>query len=702
MKAKVAFCLLVVCFATLSAKSQAGSFLNKIVLDSSRWYQLNYTTGNLAKMFDGNPNSVAFTGWSKILGNYDAYYPLADGETMRLDSIRMYDKEGVFTTVPMTIYAITDTWERKLIGQFKGEYYNTWVGPYPGRPNVIKLDTPVTNIRYLVLNINANNFPGELELYGFYNKMPYPPLLPPTHYPLKNMTGINGFEWDFEDAIRPRFINEKKMAAMQSFGGFRHYMDWEKLEEVEGRFLFNPVARGGWNYDTIYQRCKASGIEVVACLKTLPPFMINTYPVNERFWDNNPVRYGSDFTNPASYIEMGRVAFQHIARYGSNTNIDTSLVSVYSVPKWFMDPVNTRKIGLNLIKYIECDNERDKWWKGRRGYLTAREYAANLSTFYDGHKNTLGVAVGVKNADPNILVVMGGTAATSTDYLRGMVDWCKEFRGYNADSTVNLCWDVVNYHLYSNNEGTSQSTNSLRGAAPEKSNCAKVAKDFVLAAQRYSKGMPVWITELGYDINQGGPLKAIAIGNRTALQTQADWDLRSSLLYSREGLQKAFFYETYDANIDAPYRFASSGFINKSDTSRKPAADFLFQTKNLFGEYVYQQTLNADPIVDRYMYNDTVMYALVVPDEIGRKQDYILDLGTASFAIIYTPRDGSNDMMHQTVSTINGKITINVTETPCFVVPESSAGNGYVKNEGYDRAVSGSCLVPGQKQQQAK
>ena len=48
--------------------------------------------------------------------------------------------------------------------------------------------------------------------------------------------------------------------------------------------------------------------------------------------------------------------------------------------------IRTREIGLNLIKYVECENERDKWWKGRRAYQTLAEYAANLSAFYDGHK----------------------------------------------------------------------------------------------------------------------------------------------------------------------------------------------------------------------------------------------------------------------------------------------------------------------------
>ncbi len=165
--------------------------------------------------------------------------------------------------------------------------------------------------------------------------------------------------------------------------------------------------------------------------------MLETYPADKRDNENVPVQFGKDFFNPASYIEQAKVAFQFAARYGSNKNINPALLSVNNKPGKDRNDVNTVKAGLGTIKYMECDNERDKWWKGRKAYQTAYEYAANLSAFYDGNKNTMGKGVGVKNADPNMKVVMAGTALPSTEYLKGMVDWCRTHRGYNADGTVN-------------------------------------------------------------------------------------------------------------------------------------------------------------------------------------------------------------------------------------------------------------------------
>lgn len=336
--------------------------------------------------------------------------------------------------------------------------------------------------------------------------------------------------------------------------------------------------------------------------------------------------------------------------------------------RWTGDDINVVKIGLGYIKYMECDNERDKWWKGRKGYQTAFEYAANLSAFYDGHKNTMGAGVGVKNADSTMLVVMAGLASADADYVRGMIEWCRQNRGYKADGSVNLCWDIINYHLYSNDSKSSQSGTPTRGVAPELSEAGQVANEFLLLAHQYAKDMPVWITEAGYDANQGSPYKAIPIGSKNEYATQADWILRTSLLYARAGIEKCFFYEMYDDNFLNPTQFASSGLINQ-DKTRKPAADFVYQFSKMMGSYSYGETLNADPIVDRYEQAGKSVYIVYVPDEVGRTVAYQLNLGTADSVLICTPQIGSNALKIKSARTTNGKLNLTATETPTLVIP---------------------------------
>jgi hypothetical protein len=287
----------------------------------------------------------------------------------------------------------------------------------------------------------------------------------------------------------------------------------------------------------------------------------------------------------------------------------------------------------------------------------------------------MGAGVGVKNADPNMKVVIGGLAGTSVDYVMGMIDWCKQYRGYNSDGSINLCWDVINYHVYHNDSKSSQSGSSTRGAAPEVAGADVTAKNFIDVAHRYGKDMPVWITESGYDENQGSPLKAIAIGSKNILQTQADWILRSALMYNRLGVERVFMYQMYDDNPTSTIKFSSSGLLNKTTRTRKPAGDFILQTTKLMGEYVYKQTISTNPIVDRYELNGKSIYVLVKPTENGSTMSYTLNLGTAATAKVYTPTVGRDTMAVQTNNCVGGKITLTVGETPVFVMGFGTAGN---------------------------
>lgn len=646
----------------------------KITLDPKRWYQLNNTARGLDGFFDGDTQTEVQLGWGLALNTWDAIYPLLDGEQITLESIKFFDFMGNFKENPMTLSVITDQWERIPIATFTGEIYNGWVGPYPDRQlsgnAQFKLDHPVSNIRYLVMNIKSG-LPTEIEFYGSHTggTKPVTPA-PAKNIRLRDLFGVNAYEWNFEDGNTPWQIDENRMNAAKSFTGIRHYMDWEKLESSEGVFSYNPTLSGGWNYDAIYERCKAANIEVLADLKTIPGWMKDTYPEDQQDNENVPVRFGKDFADPSSYIEQAKIAFQYAARYGSNTNVNPALLSVHTTPRWFGDTPNSIKIGMNLIKYIECDNERDKWWKGRKGYQTAREYAANLSAFYDGHKNTMGVAVGVKNADPNMKVVIAGLV-TGSDYVKGMVDWCKEFRGYKPDGSVNLCWDIINFHLYTDDASSSQSGTSTRGAAPEVTNANTILDKFVEVSHDISQDMPVWITEAGYDVHQESPLKAIPIGSKTALVTQADWILRTSLFSARHGISKVFYYQMYDDN-NSGGMFGTSGLIN-ADMSRRPAADYFLQVNKLFGEYAYKETSNQDPIVDRYELNGKSLFILTVPDEKGRTANHTLNIGNVNSAKIYRPKPGSDNLEMEEVEAPGGNLTITATETPTFIVPSSAS-----------------------------
>lgn len=483
--------------------------------------------------------------------------------------------------------------------------------------------------------------------------------------PLSNMFGINSYEWNFEEnpaAMNERQIYEPNMALIKTFSGMRHYMNWNKLENTEGNYSYNPTTDGNWNYDLMYTRCKQDSILVLACLKNLPAWMMNTYPADERDDENVPAPYGSNLSSPASYVAQARTAFQFAARYGYNMAVNPTLVRVDNRPN---SKPNEVKIGLGLIKYMECGNENDRWWKGDKATQTPEQYAANLSAFYDGHKGTLGNNAGVKTADSTMQVVMTGLATADVNYVKRMVEWCKTNRGLKPDGSVNLCFDIVNYHLYANDGDIFTHKKATAGLAPELSQSGKVADGFMQYANSLPQKPEVWVTEAGYDINPGSYQAAPAIGNKTALQTQADWTLRSALLYRRHGIKRLFFYQLFDAFPGKEEQYATSGLAKSP--KRRPAADYILQTTKLMGKYDYVTTISQNPLIDVYQYNSDIIYALTLPGQTGRVGTYTLNFGYDLPVTVYKPKAGADAMAQSIVKAVNGKLTLQITETPQFL-----------------------------------
>ncbi|MEO6630176.1 MAG: hypothetical protein ABIN13_00600, partial [Mucilaginibacter sp.] len=201
--------------------------------------------------------------------------------------------------------------------------------------------------------------------------------------------------------------------------------------------------------------------------------------------------------------------------------------------------------------------------------------------------------------------------------------------------------------------------------APELSVSAEVANQFVKLANTLPGHPEVWVTETGYDINQESYQKAESIGLKTVLANQADWILRTSLLYIRHGVKRVFFYQLFDDHAGGTSQYATSGLAES--IKRRPAADYILQTTRLMGDYNYIKTINNDPLVDQYKLGNKTMYVLTIPDETNRKASYTLDLGTAKKAAIHSLKIGADVMDSKQVNTTNGKVTLEVSETPVFV-----------------------------------
>jgi hypothetical protein len=424
----------------------------------------------------------------------------------------------------------------------------------------------------------------------------------PAKLSFDKLIGANVYEWNFQENFEkqrvPEIIFEQKAQWIDTLAWVRHYIDWDKIEAQPNQYTFNPTAFGGWNYDAIYQYCSQKNVQVLACIKGIPAWLQASYPANQRDLENIPAVWQAPLENPASYTAQAKMAFQFAARYG-RTKVATHLLSVHATPRWQNDSTNKIATGLGTVQAMECDNERDKWWKGPQAQQTAEQYAANLSAYYDGHLGTLGKNVGVKNADPTMLVVMAGLAKPDTNFVHAMVNWCKKNRGYKKDGSVNLCFDVINYHYYANNTSSQQFVSGSKGVAPEYCSAAATATAFYALGKRLQ--LPVWLTETGYDVHEES---AQGVPGKTAEQREnlrAAWLLRTCLLYYKTGIEKLALYQLWDDGSQTATTFATTGLVTKNKASTSLQA-ILGMAKILNGYRFVRQTVDKKLTVDKFIH----------------------------------------------------------------------------------------------------
>src|SRR5690606_5901309 len=164
----------------------------------------------------------------------------------------------------------------------------------------------------------------------------------------------------------------------------------------------------------------------------------------------------------------------------------------------------------------------------------------------DGHKSTMGPYMGIKNVCPSMKVSTQGSVEVATDYFRGMIDWCKQYRGYKEDGTVDVPFDVINFHTYRTDAGGEQWGEATTGMSPEMSGYYEEVFELRKLVQDNCPQVELFLGESGYDWNQGSPHKAPPIGGKSSLEVFGDWILRTALESARAGVDYISFYQLYD------------------------------------------------------------------------------------------------------------------------------------------------------------
>lgn len=631
----------------------------KIPLDYRRFNQQNNFEFTLEKLVDNDVSTDVITGTGKVLKNFDTWYEFPPAWNVSVSKIRGFDPPGGWFGEPFTVYGIEEgSWTRQLLGVFTGEFNN----PNGGWDEI---NFAPKNLRYLIFNTystGGDHFPRELEVYGTYTPVPVPAFTIPKKN-FENYFGANVYAWNItQNSMFPHAGADPylpKWDIMQDMTNYRMYINWEMLEFDKGLYKYNPSYTGSWNLDTaLYQTSRGNRYNIVT-IKAQPGWLQATYPSNDVNNEATPVPWanpvGSNYLTPAAYLDIGKMYFQFVRRYGSNSSLTNVTVA----------PGQTLRAGLGYIRAMEIENERDKWWLGRKGYQTGREYGMMLSVLYDGHNNTMGPGVGIHNADASMPIIIAGTAQPQTDWMKGAYDWWREFRPETP-------WPFIdNYHNYP------MDFNQIAGRAyaPDldtyNSNYLPRHADEHNYIRQFFTNKEVQITETGVEINETSPLKAVPRGNRNVLQTQGDWIYRTALLTARKKLDRLFFYEWADNQQGIPGLFLNTGIVDGIAIKKRPAYNYLQQAKNIIGKFQFDTsntvTVGLNTVtIDKYTKSpDSVRYvALIITDSVA-SATYSYQLANSSKFIRYwEPRDDQDYAYATYITPVGGIAQIPVSQTP--------------------------------------
>ncbi|MFC2089885.1 T9SS type A sorting domain-containing protein [Bacteroidota bacterium] len=428
-------------------------------------------------------------------------------------------------------------------------------------------------------------------------------------------------------------------------GWIREYHPWSFNEIENDVFEYNRWD-GYWDFDKFYTDLKELVTMVCPVVWSSPSWLQDN-------GNYRPVVNEEDPFVPNSYREIAEMMYQFVGRYGANKVDENTL---------FVNDGQVKKTGLNLITYYEDWNEQDKDWEGEKGEFQPGHYAAMASANADGHCGTMGPYYGMKQADPDAKFVMGGLADLDTSYLNGMKTW---FEHNRPDSTWPI--DVINVHHYAFFQyGT--------GISPEADNFKAKIADIVGWKNRNVPENEVWVTEFGYDSNPVSMNRAPEIGSYSQEEVQAMWNLRTFLLLSSTGIERAAHYMIRDTDPGSEPRYGDSGLTTSPKEGHEPKVTwyYLLTMRSILKDFYFKEIIREDQDACIYKYDkgsgDTAVYACWRPSNNGwiREMSFKTDI-LADTLKITRMLDKSVEGNMEYVRYDTAGISISISECPLFI-----------------------------------
>jgi hypothetical protein len=408
--------------------------------------------------------------------------------------------------------------------------------------------------------------------------------------------------------------------------------------------------------------------------------------------------------NPISFSDNGlprRNTFDAHLRAAKGTFVYASRGGKNAlVPDYPVQPGQRMLKGYRVYNAIESSNEPNAWWGNFDGFWNGRTLFYHWSMAYDGNKGAYS-NTGVKQADSTILYAASGLATDKPDQILSAIETARELRGYRADGTIDVPFDVVNVHIYSSAEGQYGYGNA--GGLPPEQGMIPQIKNLVWTVENFAPKAQVFVTEWGWDQNSGSPLRAGQFGSYDREAVGGFWLVRGMLTMAANGVDRATYYRlaqdwpesgsTNNSSQFATMRLMSQPIDNDPNTIiRTRQGDYMAQY-NEFRDYVYYDSVATNqPGVYAYRYknqnNDSLMIALWseeittinsgAPVFTERTGIISLPITAGGYRIRQFMDDGSS-IMSTTTGTSTGTVQFNYAAKPIFIqsmLPPKTKGKG--------------------------
>lgn len=566
------------------------------------------------------------------------------GQYYYVSEIFIYDAEGKGELIVSS--GVPFKWKQKVVEKL--ENYQKW-----------KKHSIEDTTRFIQIKLNEMVSTPEIVLYGTpvpidkkigQNAKLKKKANNSSRRTMDELIGVNAFIDDPIDNIKVgKFVRE-----YHSWSWDEDYKDSDVQYPINKNAWAPSYAGGGsWNFDQFYAKLKEEGSIVVPCIQG----SVNWIPGGHVA---KPVPEKGNSLLPSSYIAHADHMFQYVARYGSK-KVASPLLKLRT---------DQEKIsGLGLIQYYENWNEPNNDWSESENYFSPYEFAAMCSADYDGHLNSLGETIGVKNADPSAKMVMGGIASFNLDYLRSIKFWAM----YNRNGS--LPFDVLNFHHYSNNRDRPTS-NIVSGISPEADSLLEQLTRVINYRDNEMPNKEVWFTEFGYDTHPNSPQRAPKIGDMNPEEVQAAWLLRSFLAIAAAGIDRAAMFMLRDVNPDNSTKYQTSGLTTSKKNGFEPKRSwyYLSTLKNQLTGMIFDKVMvkSAYVYLFRFKHPSKKEYAYVIwaptsDDRLIKNYELSFEHDDQSQVELIKFADKKQNGISEQLNIEKGKITLDVSETPQII-----------------------------------